>query len=85
MKWANILTIQKGNLIKMNSKAHLYSSFAILIYLQLQIWCYKEHALGASLVVQWLALQAPNAGGPGFSPGQGTRSSMLQLRLSMAK
>ena len=23
---------------------------------------------GTSLVVQWLRLQAPNAGGPGFSP-----------------
>ncbi|TEA38635.1 hypothetical protein DBR06_SOUSAS110563, partial [Sousa chinensis] len=29
-----------------------------------------------SLVVQWLRLQAPNAGGPGSIPGQGTRSHM---------
>ena len=28
---------------------------------------------GPSLVVQWLRLHAPNAGGPGSSPGQGTR------------
>ena len=27
-----------------------------------------------SLVVQWLRLHAPNAGGPGSIPGQGTRS-----------
>ena len=29
---------------------------------------------GISLVVQWLRLHAPNAGGPGSIPGQGTRS-----------
>ena len=29
-----------------------------------------------SLVVQWLRLCAPNAGGPGSIPGQGTRSHM---------
>ncbi|TEA40054.1 hypothetical protein DBR06_SOUSAS2910120, partial [Sousa chinensis] len=27
-----------------------------------------------SLVFQWLQLCAPNAGGPGSIPGQGTRS-----------
>ena len=36
--------------------------------------------LGTSLVVQWLRLRAPNAGGPGSIPGQGTRSRMLQRR-----
>ncbi|TEA31938.1 hypothetical protein DBR06_SOUSAS8310193, partial [Sousa chinensis] len=29
-----------------------------------------------SLVVQWVGLCAPNAGGPGSIPGQGTRSHM---------
>ncbi|TEA23034.1 hypothetical protein DBR06_SOUSAS12510026, partial [Sousa chinensis] len=29
-----------------------------------------------SLVVQWVRLHAPNAGGPGSIPGQGTRSHM---------
>ena len=33
-----------------------------------------------SLVVQWLRLSAPNAGGPDSIPGQGTRSHMLQLK-----
>ncbi|TEA37350.1 hypothetical protein DBR06_SOUSAS1910041, partial [Sousa chinensis] len=33
-----------------------------------------------SLVVQWLRLCAPNAGGLGSIPGQGTRSHMPQLR-----
>ena len=32
--------------------------------------------LGISLVVQWLTLCAPNAGGSGSIPGQGTRSCM---------
>ena len=36
--------------------------------------------LEKSLAVQWLKLHAPNAGGPGSIPGQGTRSHMLQLR-----
>ncbi|TEA36880.1 hypothetical protein DBR06_SOUSAS32310013, partial [Sousa chinensis] len=36
-----------------------------------------------SLVVQWLRLHAPNAGGLGSIPGQGTRSHMSQLRVRM--
>ena len=31
---------------------------------------------GTSLVVQWVRLCVPNAGGPGSIPGQGTRSRM---------
>ena len=38
---------------------------------------------GTSLVVQWLRLQAPNAGCLGSIPGQGTRSHMPQLRVRM--
>ena len=38
-----------------------------------------------SLVVQWLRLCAPNAGGLGLIPGQGARSHMQQLRPSAAK
>ena len=34
----------------------------------------KMWSLGTSLVVQWVRLCAPNAGGPGSIPGQGTRS-----------
>ena len=37
--------------------------------------------MGISLVAQWLRLHAPNAGGQGSNPGQGTRSHMLQLRV----
>ena len=40
----------------------------------------KGSTLGTSLVVQWLRLCAPNAGGPGLIPGQGTRSLMQQLK-----
>ena len=34
----------------------------------------KEQKRGDSLVVQWLRLCAPSAGGPGLIPGQGARS-----------
>ena len=40
----------------------------------------RIYNLGTSLVVQWLRLCAPNAGGPGSIPGQGTRAHMPQLR-----
>ena len=40
---------------------------------------------GTSLVVQWLQLCAPKAGGLGLILGQGTRSYMPQLRPSTAK
>ena len=40
----------------------------------------KSLSAGTSLVVQWLRLQAPNTGGPGSIPGQGSRSHMPQLR-----
>ena len=43
----------------------------------------KRAHLGISLVVQWLRLFAPNAGGLGLIPSQGTRSYMPQLRVCM--
>ena len=43
-------------------------------------WPENNFRVGTSLVVQWLRLHAPNAGGPGSIPGQGTRSHMPQLR-----
>ena len=33
----------------------------------------KAKTVGTSLVVQWLRLCAPNAGGPGLISGQGTK------------
>ena len=41
---------------------------------------FKNWESGTSLVVQWLRLHAPNAGGPGSIPGQGTRSRIPQLK-----
>ena len=35
---------------------------------------------GTFLVLQWLRLRAPNAGGPGSIPGQGNRFCMPQLK-----
>ena len=35
-------------------------------------------------MVQWLELNAPSAGNPSSIPGQGTRSPMLQLKISHA-
>ena len=36
----------------------------------------KTGKIGTSLVVQWIRLRAPNAGGLGSIPGQGSRSHM---------
>ena len=43
-------------------------------------WKIQEGALGTSLVVQWLRVCTPNAGGLGSIPGQGTRSHMPRLK-----
>ena len=42
-------------------------------------------SLCASLVVQWLTLRDPNAGGPGLILDQRIRSCMPQLRPGAAK
>ena len=41
--------------------------------------CIKICAMGTSLVVQWLRLNAPNAEDPGSIPDPGTRFHMPQL------
>ena len=46
-------------------------------------WTFRKGERGTSLVVQGLRSPAPNAGGPGSTPGQGTRAHMLQLRVGM--
>ena len=45
----------------------------------------KNLKSGNSLVVQWLGLCAPDTGGLGSIPGQGTSSHVPQLRLYAAK
>ena len=47
------------------------------------VFC-KIFSQGTSLVVQWIRLRAPNAGGRGSIPGQRTRSRMLQLKIPHA-
>ena len=44
---------------------------------------YQQEHFETSLVVQWLRLHTPSAGGLGLIPGQGTRSCMPQLRARM--
>ena len=46
------------------------------------IHCSKPSS-GTSLVVQWVRLRAPNAGGPGWIPGRGTRSHMRATTKSL--
>ena len=41
------------------------------------------HWWGPSLVIQWLRLYTPKAGGPGSIPGHRTRSHVLLLRACM--
>ena len=43
---------------------------------------FNSFFMGASLAAQWLRLHAPNAGGPGSIPGQGTRSHMPHLHVA---
>ena len=51
------------------------------------MWCHSVTPINKnpegmdSLVVQWLRLHAPNAGGQGLITGPGTRSHMLQLQI----
>ena len=49
------------------------------IYSTGQMSRFKIHICGTFLVVQWLRLHAPNAGGQGLILDQGTKSNMLQL------
>ena len=51
----------------------------------LLVFTIKEGKAGISLVVQWLRLHVPSAGGLGLIPGQGTRSHTRQLRPVTAK
>ena len=55
------------------------------VFLSLFYPLLRNSTLRTSLIVQWLNLQAPNAGGLGSIPGQRTRSHMPQLKPSTAK
>ena len=43
----------------------------------------KNDNYGTFLVIQWLRLRAPNAGGPGVTAGRGPRSYMSQQGLKI--
>ena len=43
----------------------------------------KKQDIGTSLVIQWVRLRTPSAGGPGSIPGQGTRSCMRATTKSL--
>ena len=45
-----------------------------------QFGSFLKSLTGTSLVIQWLRLHAPNAGGPGCISSQGTRFHMPQLK-----
>ena len=51
----------------------------------LLVFTIKEGKSGTSLVVQWLRLHAPNAGGLGLIPGQVTRSRYSQIKKEKRK
>ena len=80
---------QKGEII-----AIVYDELSIAM--ELMIWILyldkflmlllflKISVIGISLVVRWLKLCAPRARVPGWVPGQGTKSHMLQLKVPCA-
>ena len=44
-----------------------------------------KFVIGTSLVLQWLRLRAPNAGGPGSVSGQGIHMPQLRVRMAQLK
>ena len=53
-----------------------YSHFLLRKKCQDVISASMYKIMGTSLIVQWLRLLSPNAGGPGSIPSHGTRSPM---------
>ena len=69
---------QSPNLSSNSRFPHSYGG--IKISRILLISCGSKMWLWEFLVVQWLRLHAPNAGGPGSIPGQGPRSTCCSQR-----
>ena len=63
---------------KITSGSRRASHLDRLLFPQDSWFIRNPHPVGTSLVIQWLRLCTPNAGGLGFDPGQGTRSHLLQ-------
>ena len=75
--WLHLDVGLRGDLLLSSQYSSILLEFCMLNNLQ-DILLNKKS--GTSLVVQWLRLRAPNAGGLGSIPGQGTRSRMPQLK-----
>ena len=69
---------QHGTVIDQHFKMLIFCSLWIFLHSSL---FFKILPYRTFLVVQWLRLCAPNAGGPDSIPGQGTRSHMSQRRV----
>ena len=59
---------------------HLLFPFPVIYLIMTNDTISLKHCLRTSMVVQWLSLCTPYAGGQGSIPGQGTRFHMLQLK-----
>ena len=53
-----------------------------MLYINLMLSTNQKSTIGISQVVQWVRLHAPNAGGLGLTPGQGTRSQIHAATIS---
>ena len=71
----------RHHLVSWDKEGQKIKNYNVVVLLYL-----NKHAnrLGTSLVVQWLRLRAPNAGGLGSIPDQGTRSCMPHLKIRHA-
>ena len=58
---------------------------SVTVCVPMSFLCSKPSSLRTCLMIQWLRLHAPNAGGLGSIPGEGTRSHMKQLRSIAAR
>ena len=59
----------------------IVSDAAVNMSVQYIYFFFSKTKTGTSLVVQWLRLQTPNAGGPDSIPGQGTKDLTPQLKI----
>ena len=78
---AAVVTQVQSTCLPTGARGHLMA--AQPCWQEVNCWrclCFEKAALGL-LVVQRLRLCTPNTGGPGSTPGWGTRSHMSQLKI----
>ena len=72
------------NILAQTHKTYMHTLNKIFFTLRwgviISILLFKIVSVQTSLVVPWLRLHTPNAGGPRSIPSQGTRFHMLQLK-----